>query len=295
MARRERSQADYILGFKKWSIEMQFVVRALTALVLTLLFAASAWAQSAPASKPAGGEAQGDDVTLVIFNRPVMVFRTSLLGATPKARAERARFSINETLRQGGKLAVTVKSNPEGQLVLIDDQLAFVVTAGDVDSLGQEDLKAAASKAARQLETIIAETREARDLHSMLKALGIATIATLVFALMVWAVVRLRVWVDKLLLASVETKVSNIKIGDTQIVERQQLVPFLQRLVIAIRWFLILLLSYEWLSIVLSSFPYTRSWGERLNDYLFDIIGGILQSMVGALSLIHISEPTRPY
>ncbi len=84
-------------------------------------------------------------------------------------------------------------------------------------------------------------------------------------------------------LASVETKVSNIKIGDTQIVERQQLVPFLQRLVIAIRWFLILLLSYEWLSIVLSSFPYTRSWGERLNDYLFDIIGGILQSMVGAV------------
>ncbi|MBK7991767.1 MAG: hypothetical protein IPK05_19290 [Comamonadaceae bacterium] len=69
------------------------------------------------------------------------------------------------------------------------------------------------------------------------KALGIATIATLVFALMVWAVVRLRVWVDKLLLASVETKVINIKIGDTQIVERQQLVPFLQRLVIAIRWF----------------------------------------------------------
>ena len=116
----------------------------------------------------------------------------------------------------------------------------------------------------------------------MLKALGIAAaIATLVFALMVWAVVRLRVWVDKLLVASVETKVSNIKIGDTQIVERQQLVPFLQRLVIAIRWFLILLLSYEWLSIVLSSFPYTRSWGERLNDYLFDIIGGILQSMVG--------------
>lgn len=283
MARRERSDADYILGFKKWSIDMQFVVRALTALVLTLLFAASAWAQSAPASKPAGGEAQGDDVTLVIFNRPVMVFRTSLLGATPKVRAERARFSINETLRQGGKLAVTVKSNPEGQLVLIDDQLAFVVTAGDVDSLGQEDLKAAASKAARQLETIIAETREARDLHAMLKALGIAAIATLVFALMVWAVVRLRVWVDKLLLASVETKVSNIKIGDTQIVERQQLVPFLQRLVIAIRWFLILLLSYEWLSIVLSSFPYTRSWGERLNDYLFDIIGGILQSMVGAV------------
>ena len=46
---------------------------------------------------------------------------------------------------------------------------------------------------------------------------------------------------------------------------------------------MILLLSYEWLSFVLSSFPYTRSWGERLNDYLFDITGGMLQSIVGAI------------
>ena len=165
MARRDWRQADYILGFKEWSIEMQFVVRALTALVLTLLFAASAWAQSAPALKPAGGEAQGDDVTLVIFNRPVMVFRTSLLGATPKVTPKR-RVSRSMNPAPGGKLAVTVKSNPEGQLVLIDDQLAFVVTAGDVDPLAQEGLKAVTQQAARQLETIIAETREARDLHS---------------------------------------------------------------------------------------------------------------------------------
>ena len=262
---------------------MLFVVRALTALVLTLLLAASAWAQQAPASKPVASETSGDEVTLVIFNRPVIVFRASFLGTPPKLRADRARVSINEVLRQGGKLAVSVKGNPEGQLVMIDDQLAFVVTGADVDPLRQEDVKAAATKAARQLEQVIAENREARDLNLLLRALGISGIATLVYGLMVWLAVRVRVWLDKLLVSSVETRVRHLKIGGTQIIEGHQLVPFLQRVLKALRWLVVLLLTYEWLSFLLSRFPYTRAWGERLNDYLLNVLGVILQSIVGAI------------
>ena len=175
---------------------MRSVLRALTVLVLTLLLMGSAWSQATPSAKPANAEPSSDAATLVMFNRPVVVFRSSLLGAPPKARVDRARFSINEALNQGGKLAVSVKNNPEGQLLMIDERLAFVVTAGDVDPLRQDDVKATASQAARQLELIIAENREARDLHLLLTALGISAIATFVFGLMVWLVVRLRVWLD---------------------------------------------------------------------------------------------------
>jgi hypothetical protein len=158
---------------------MRSVLRALTVLVLTLLLMGSAWSQATPSAKPANAEPSSDAATLVMFNRPVVVFRSSLLGAPPKARVDRARFSINEALNQGGKLAVSVKNNPEGQLLMIDERLAFVVTAGDVDPLRQDDVKATASQAARQLELIIAENREARDLHMLLTALGISAIATL--------------------------------------------------------------------------------------------------------------------
>jgi hypothetical protein len=96
---------------------MRSVLRALTVLVLTLLLMGSAWSQATPSAKPANAEPSSDAATLVMFNRPVMVFRSSLLGATPKARVDRARFSINETLRQGGKLAVTVKKQPGGAIV----------------------------------------------------------------------------------------------------------------------------------------------------------------------------------
>ena len=262
---------------------MRLMVRALTTFLLTLLLAASVCAQQAPASKPAGVDTTGDDVTLTIFNRPVVVFRSSFLGTSPKARADRARFSINQALEKGGPLVVSVKGNSEGQLVLIDDQLAFVVTGADADPLRQEDAKAAAGKAARQLEQIIAETREARDLRSMLKALAVAGVASLVFAALVALVMRLRVGLDRLLVSSLESRVRNLKLGGTQLVEMHQLVPSLQRLLNGLRWAVILLLAYEWLSFVLSAFPYTRSWGERLNDYLLDVIGGILNSILGAI------------
>ena len=262
---------------------MRSVLRALTVLVLTLLLMGSAWSQATPSAKPANAEPSSDAATLVMFNRPVVVFRSSLLGAPPKARVDRARFSINEALNQGGKLVVSVKNNPEGQLLMIDERLAFVVTAGDVDPLRQDDVKATASQAARQLELIIAENREARDLHLLLTALGISAIATFVFGLMVWLVVRLRVWLDKLLVSSVETRVRNLKIGGTQIIEGHQLVPFLQRVLKALRGLVILLLTYEWASFLLSRFPYTRAWGERLNDYLLNVIGVILHSMLEAV------------
>ena len=262
---------------------MRLMVRALTTFFLTLLLAASVCAQQAPASKPAGVDTTGDDVTLTIFNRPVVVFRSSFLGTSLKARADRARFSINQALEKGGPLVVSVKGNSEGQLVLIDDQLAFVVTGADADPLRQEDAKAAAGKAARQLEQIIAETREARDLRSMLKALAVAGVASLVFAALVALVMRLRVGLDRLLVSSLESRVRNLKLGGTQLVEMHQLVPSLQRLLNGLRWAVILLLAYEWLSFVLSAFPYTRSWGERLNDYLLDVIGGILNSILGAI------------
>jgi small-conductance mechanosensitive channel len=262
---------------------MRLVVRVLTVFLATLVILGSTWAAPAQGNKPSEAEQAGTEEALVVFNREVVVFRSDFLGVSPKARVARARLTIEDALRQGGKLAVTLKSNPEGQLVMIDDRLAFVVTAGDVDPLLQEDAKAVAAKASRRLEQIIAETREARDLQSLLRALGYSAIATLVFSLLLWVVARLRAWLDRVLVSSMSDRVNNLKIGGTQIIEGQYFVAFLQRFLIGLRWLLVLLLTYEWLSSVLSFFPYTRAWGERLNEYLLSVIGVILHSIVGAI------------
>jgi small-conductance mechanosensitive channel len=56
-----------------------------------------------------------------------------------------------------------------------------------------------------------------------------------------------------------------------------------RHLVGILRWLLVTIFSYEWLSFMLSRFPYTRPWGESLNGYLIGIVVDILQAIVGAI------------
>ena len=200
-----------------------------------------------------------------------MVFRAPFLGVGPAPRVARARLVIEETLRQGGDLVVAVKPNPEGQLVMIDDKLAFVVTPGDVDPLLQETVETAAQAAAKRLETVVAETREARSARSLLMALTASAVATAVFVALLWLLGRLRTWLTRVTVAAAERKAEALKVGGLQLIEVRFLIPVLQRALQVLRWLLIVLLTYEWLGFVLSRFPYTRPWGERLNDYLLGI------------------------
>ncbi|MBS1142342.1 MAG: mscS2 [Proteobacteria bacterium] len=258
-------------------------LRAIAIFLIAIAASNFTWANSAPETKAVASETAATEANLVVFNRTLAVFRAHFLGAAPTVRVARARTIIDEALRQQGELKVTVKANPEGQLIVLDDRLAFVITDGDADPLLQETSEAVARKAAQRLEQIIAETRESRNLESLFKALGASGVASIVFALALWCLGRIRLWLASVLLSKAEKKVENLKIGNTQLIEGEHLLPFLRHLLSFLRWLLVLLLSYEWLSFVLSRFPYTRPWGERLNEYLLDVAGGLLQSILGAI------------
>lgn len=172
---------------------------------------------------------------------------------------------------------------------MINDRLAFVVTADDCDPLQQESAETVARAAGHRLEQVIAETREARDMESRIKALIASGLATLLFALLLWGLGRLRKWLSAILLTTAESKAQYLKIGNTQIIDGQHLIHFLHRSLSTLHWLVVLLLSYEWLSFVLSSFPYTRPWGERLNDYLLSVADGLLEGIVNAVPGIGVA------
>jgi small-conductance mechanosensitive channel len=48
-------------------------------------------------------------------------------------------------------------------------------------------------------------------------------------------------------------------------------------------WGFVLLLTYQWIGIVLNRFPFTRPWGEQLNGFLLDTVTGILTAVAEAL------------
>jgi small-conductance mechanosensitive channel len=223
------------------------------------------------------------EAPLEIFNRTIVTFRSTFLGATPDARAARAQRVIEEMLRENSELSISTRANPEGLLVMLNDRLAFVVVAGDADPLREETMQEVADKAKRNLQQAIDETREARNLHSLLQAILVSAGATAIFAVALWALARFRVWFAAMLLSITQAKVERIKVSGARIFEERHLLLYLQRLVTTLRWLLIGLVTYEWLSFVLSRFPYTRPWGERLNDYLWDVLAGLLQQIVGAI------------
>ena len=224
-----------------------------------------------------------DEAPLVIFNRTVFVFRGSLLGLSPEKRADRAKSTLNEMLRNDDQHTVSVKPNPAGQLIMVNDTLAFIVTQADVDPLREESLEGTAKKAATELQKVIGETKEARSFDSLLKVVITSAIATAVFATLLWMLSRLRKWISVKLVEIAARKAEALKVGDTSLLERRHVVRVLLKVLSAMRWFIVIVLTYEWLSFLLSTVPYTRPWGMKLNAYLFDVIQGIGSSILGAL------------
>jgi len=218
---------------------------------------ANAPAQAAPAEAP-----------LTVFNRQVMVFRAPFMGAQPALRAARARVLIEEALAQAGPLEVTVHAHSDGQLVMVDGRLAFVVTAGDVDPVQERPLREVADQAARQLRTVVAETRESRNLEALVRALASIVGVTLVFAALLWLLARVHAWGTRKVLVRAGRRAGHLKMADTRLINRHQLLKIVKHLLDLLRWSVVLVLSYEWLSFSLTRFPYTRPWGELLHDNL---------------------------
>lgn len=238
-----------------------------------------------------------DSAELLVAHRPIVTFRTTLFGASPKERAERARVLVEQTLARDGPLTVQLQPNSLGQLVLLGNRLVFVINPGDVDPLRQETLNGMATTAAAQLERVVAETREASNLHAVLLAMLWSGLATLWLLLMLWGLARLRRWLAALLLRLAEHKVSALRVGNIELIERRYLYPLLGRLLALFNALVVLLLCYRWLSFVLLRFPYTRPWGETLNQSslalaqrLFDAVISALPGLAIALAIFFLAR-----
>lgn len=226
----------------------------------------------------------GEEVPLRVFNRTVFVFRGDFLGANPQVRSNRAHMLLEVTLNQAGDLPVAVKSTPEGQLITVGGALAFVATTADIDPLNPQKVEDLAADAARKLSEVVSETREARDFDALVKAFGFSVVATAIFAILLTLIARVRRLVAQRLLRLMNQVSGKSSTGVASLLDRRMLLPLLGRLGNALRWSLIALIAYQWLSFVLSRFPYTRAWGEGLNAYLWSLAREIVMAIVGALT-----------
>lgn len=221
--------------------------------------------------------------TLSLANREIVQFRTALLGVSPAERAHRARLRIQELIDEGGPHRLTVQTLEQGALVQLDGKAVFMVTPGDADLLRGESATEAAGRAQRVLEKVLAEHREARSLTPMLHASALALAASAGCAALLWLLAHARRRLSHRLAQRLQALAHHLPPTHALRGLHQGLTWGLPRLLSAGSLGVAALILYEWLSLILARFPYTRPWGEQLNAALVEgalrLLGGVAAAL----------------
>ncbi len=252
---------------------------------------------AAPAARGAPAAQAAAPVPVVVNNRTIFEMRVPFLGYSPAERADGAERRIAAALSKGGPGVVTTAKLAEGIAVQIDGALVFGISPGDVTALAGETLESTAAAAVAKLSTAIDETSEARNLKLMLLALARAAVATLLFGLALWGVIVGNRWLDARLSAAVETHAEKLKLAGVVAVNPRYLLIITHRVVVCAAWVFALMATDLWLTFTLVQFPYTRPWGEGLQNFLIDtlvtVLRGILSAVPGLVIVVIIFVMTR--
>jgi small-conductance mechanosensitive channel len=270
---------------------MRSAVTALFFALCTLLTGLPA-ALAAERAAPTPPAAERSEAALALFNREVFIFRGPLMGYDSADRARRARARILERLELGGANQLSLAPDPLGLLLQIDGATAFIVTPADVDSTHGETLESAAAKAQQALQTVLAESRESRDLEAMARAAGWAMAATALSLALAWLALHLRKRLRSALQAFAGRHAERLQLAGVALLPSERVAQLLQLVLNAVVRLTLLVLAYNWLSLVLSRFPYNRAWGEALNGYLLafatSLGGAVLRAIPGLLTALLI-------
>jgi small-conductance mechanosensitive channel len=220
---------------------------------------------------------------LKVFNRPIVTFRSFFLGVPPPERAKLASNRIDSVLDRGGPGKVSVVTIPQGRMLTIDSEYVLVITPGDAAAAAGITLDSTAQAAAAALSKVVAETKEARDGHRMLRAGIVVAIATVAFVLLMWGLIRFgRVVIDRMSQLAADTS-DKLRVGGAALFNRQRALRVMRGTTRAAGWVLTLLVTYQWLGFVLSQFPFTRPWGEQLNQFLVSTVTRLLVAVAHAM------------
>jgi small-conductance mechanosensitive channel len=257
-------------------------LRVLVARLLAFsLFAGAASAADAPAR--AVQQTTRDGVPVVIANRQIIILRGPIAGYSARERAIGAMERIEQALSADANPKVATEEIPQGTRVVLGSLLAFLVTSIDVDSQAGETTQLIAQAAAQRLEMAIGERREQQTPSYLAWSAAFAAAATLLFAAILWLIFRVNGWVGRHLSASAATHAGKLQLGGLRLFDAGHVFLLTRRTLTLVAWILALVLGSAWLSFVLARFPFTRPWGEQLENRLLGLMVELLLAIVAAL------------
>ena len=226
------------------------------------------------------GEDSTEAMPVEFMNRHIFTIRSDFMGYSQEERAMSIRHRIEAAMEKGGDDQVSVRSTPEGgRFIELNGRAVFQIRPGDLDPVTGESVDEVANNAAQNLKTAVREAREQSNTHVLLKGIGFAALATVFFYL----ACRIIFWVERRIISRLLSWMAGYEAKLAVAIKPQQAIHTLIFLVRLAKWALLIMAGYQWATVSLRQFPYTRPWGEKLHSYLIDTIEGILSAIVGAL------------
>ena len=288
-SRNKQGQAG-ALGSVLWRVLALWAWLVLASVALGPAHAASpSAAASAPmpdlaslVSAPGAGQEQPPG-EIVVLNRPITLLRGSLFGVSAATRAAESEARIRAALRAGGELKVQTLNVNEGALVSIDGALMFAIAPADTAERTLAAAQAEAKRAAANLQQVIEESRESRDMRSLLWGAAVALGSALLMLALLWLLRRVHRRIQDWLTGKTLAHADRLRVGGVEVVRREGVLRFEQWLLKLVFTVLALVVVYEWLSIALAQFPFTRPWGEQLSGFLLGLLTRFALAIVHAI------------
>ena len=275
---------------------MRILNRRLTlaALCLAAIQASAQPLQSFDASEVRAGSAPA---TVEVWNRPIVTLRATIGAMEPAQRAKEVQGRIEalppEDFGDAVHAEPAVVGGLRGWLILVRAEIIVGILPEDLDPESGRTAEETALEGVERLRGVLRARAEQQRLPLLLRGIGFGLGATLVYALMLVALVRVKARVERRLRTSAQR--SRWRIFGVQI---RPLLGAIERYAIKLAALAVALIGgYLWLTFVLVQFPYTEPWGTGLGAYLGDLLAGlatgILEGIPGVLTVLIVFFLTR--
>jgi small-conductance mechanosensitive channel len=220
---------------------------------------------------------------LSLWNRPIVTFRATVGGVEPEQRARNSRARINATALSLPVRPVTTQQarvgTDTGVLVLVGDDILFGVVPGDIDPESLSTPEQVATEAASRLSAALVARSKQLALPNLLRGVGLALLAVLLFI----AAVRLILVAREFAIRRVDGLLRGRELAIAGIDILPTLTTVERATFRVLSWGLIGVCTYLALTFVLHLFPYTAPLGERLGEYLSDMVVNAFQAAIRSL------------
>jgi small-conductance mechanosensitive channel len=239
----------------------------------------------------------GAPATVEVWNRPILTLRATVGQQDPEQRADKVRGRIEALPYED--LSDLVRADPasvgslHGWMIFVGNQMVAAILPQDLDLESGRSLEQVSQEAVERLRGVLQARAEQQRLPRLLRGVAFAVGATLVYALTLWAVMRVKARFQRGLASAARR--SRFRVFGVQV---RPLLITLERYAIKVTAFGVALVGgYLWLTFTLVQFPYTQPWGRGLGRYLRDLLATLgeraLDAVPGLFTVLIIFLLTR--